>query len=429
MKEAMNPMLYIVSGTDLVTFIFLSLYGFVLLFFKYETNVYTPVCVLFPLSLVFFAHGLRINGWANEEPSFQGLLSALLTFMALPLMGSQLNLYATFSDAALLSGSAPGYRNVTSNSNANTSYFAAEKALVSLAMVINLLMSIVLIMYNLYFACWKNVFRNSTYYRRIALWANLSNDNPEIYVRPAREYMYECVSPYAAFSVESLARWTGALGFICFGFIFTGTVAGYVGYVATTSAYYPQFMDPVFLLSGAVGLHIHSFGLHKRNYDCFGNRIVLHVFALTYFSFAIVSAWYGVYRFNQTLGLTTAFSGLGTGCLLDWNCYYSLATATPTIDLSARYVAYGPWPDANVYATNSVASAAAMTMLCLFGTVMYGFVLSEDFVLWINRGADQSYHKLGDDPATMPIDNPLSGPIRVPTLVVAEPGTGLQGAL
>lgn len=405
----MNPLLYIVSGTDLVTFIFLSIYGFVLPFYKYETNVYTPTCVLFPLSLGFFAFGLRINGWANEEPSFQGMLSALLSFMAFPMQGSQLNLYATFSDASLLQGSAPGYRNVTSNTNPNTSYFAAEKALVSLLLVINLLMSIVLILYNLYFACWKNIFKKSSWYRRIALWANRSNDNSDIYMRPAREYMTECFSPYPAFSVESLARWAAGTGFICFAFILTGTIAGYVGFTGTTSAYYPQFMDPMFLLSGAVGLHMHSFGLHKRNYDCFGNRVVIHVFGFTYFSFAIVSAWYGLYRFNQTLSLTTAFSGLGTGCLVDWNCYNALATTTPVIDLSARYVPYGPWPDASVYAYNSVASAVAMIMLSLFGTVMYTFIGCENFVLWINRDADQEYEKLLSDEATRNVQNPLAG--------------------
>lgn len=395
----MNPLFYIISGLDVLSFATLSFYGFVLVFFKYETNVYTPVCVLFPLSLAFFAHGLRINGWANEELSFQGMFSAALTLMALPLLGSQLNLYATFSDNDLLAGSAPGFRNVTSNTNRNTSYYAAEKALVVLVLLINLMMSLVVLMYNFYFICYVNAIniQNVGFYRRIALYANLVNEDATKYIRPSTKYIGELCVYYPSFSVESLstcATWFAVAGFVL---IMCGTITAYVGYTATTSAYYPQFMDPIFMLSGALGLHIRSFGLLKRSWNCFGNRFVLHALTWIHFTLALVQAWYGLYRFNQTLSLTTAFSGLGTLCIVNWTCYQSLSTTTTFIDLSARYVMYAPWPDANVFASNSMASAMTMILVCTFGTVCYAFITSKNVMLWLNYAPSTAYLKLNED--------------------------------
>lgn len=363
----------VVPLLDWFTFCLVVLLWSILVFSMNVQIFYLPAAVHNPTLLLFFAHGFRLNAWFNENPTFLGLISVCCSIIGLAQAGFQFQLWAAFSQTDLLEGDAVGYRNITSNPNPNYTMLNLQVAILALEFCVNMLMSLFLVMYVLYFVVWiegdiagalsvqgPNLQRQKMYTANVGLSASVM----------LQETFWPKNWDWFTFDARAFARNQSLSAFFFGIFLIIDVSASLTGIQYRTSMWLPSLNDVDLLLAGAVGLNIRVFGaVTDKNLRTFmGNQAGTYTWAAWVSLWAWIVAICCLFWSNQELDQATQYSNLGIGCYVSQSCYTSLASKTSIKDNDCLYVPASAAPSAEEWGYLSYLSAVARIGMLVFGS-------------------------------------------------------------
>lgn len=365
--------LNLVPVLDWFSFCLVILLWSILVFSMNVQVFYLPAAVHNPTLLLFFSHGLRLNAWLNENPTFLGLMSVVCAIIGLAQAVFQFQLWATFSQTDLLEGDAPGYRNITSNPNPNYTMLNLQVAILSLEFCVGLLMSLFIVLYVAYFVVWIEGDVGSSLSVRgpVLQRRKMYNANHGL---NAGVMLQETFWPdrwdWFTFDTAAFAR-NQSLSACAFGiFLVIDVAASLTGIQYRTGMWLPSLNDVDLLLAGTVGLNVRVFGAVNRDnvVSFMGNQRGVYTWSAWVSLWAWIVAIACLFWSNAELDQATQYSNLGIGCYISQSCYVSLAGKTSIKDNDAIYVPGAAAPSVDEWGYLSYLSAVGRLGMLVFGS-------------------------------------------------------------